>query len=135
MEKSSQRLHMRNKLPLSQEKIDYAKSLARDIVGSIQEYIDQHTTDTVERATLRILGADGINANAIPVPNLAVSSVREHLSYGSTRYYINTMLKKDMSVSELNNAIIDGLDISTFEFVDFEHIEENATKLIQRFKF
>ncbi|ODS31909.1 MAG: D-lysine 5,6-aminomutase alpha subunit [Candidatus Scalindua rubra] len=125
---------MKNKLPLSLEKIDQAKSLARNIANPIQEFIDQHTTDTVERATLRILGADGINANAIPVPNLAVSSVKEHLSHGATRYYINAMLKKDMSVSELNNAIIDGLDISTFELVDFEHIEEKASELIQRFR-
>lgn len=124
---------MQNKLDLSQEIIDQAKSLARDIAGPIQEYIDQHTTDTVERATLRILGADGININKVPVPNLAVSSVKEYLSYGTTRYYVNAMLKKDMSVSELNNAIADGLDISTLEFVDFAHIEEKAKELILKY--
>jgi beta-lysine 5,6-aminomutase alpha subunit len=54
---------MRNKLDLSPEKIDYAKSLARNITSPIQKFIDKHTTDTVERATLRVLGADGINAD------------------------------------------------------------------------
>ena len=124
---------MRNKLALSQEKIEQAKSLARNITNPIQEYIDQHTTDTVERATLRVLGADGINESAIPVPNLAVTSVKEHLSCGASRYYINAMLKKSMSVVELNDAIAEGLDISTIEFAAFEHIEEKAAEHIQRF--
>ncbi|MHC4139759.1 MAG: lysine 5,6-aminomutase subunit alpha TIM-barrel domain-containing protein [Planctomycetota bacterium] len=97
---------MRNKLSLSQETIDYAKSLARNIASPIQEFIDKHTTDTVERATLRVLGADGIDTNKVPVPNLAVSSIKEHLSCGATRYYVNAMLKKDISSSELNDANI-----------------------------
>ena len=86
---------MQNKLDLSLEKIDYAKSLARNIANPYTRVVDQHTTDTVERATLRVLGADGINADKVPVPNLAVSSVKEYLSNGATRYYVNAMLKKD----------------------------------------
>ncbi|MHC4454242.1 MAG: lysine 5,6-aminomutase subunit alpha TIM-barrel domain-containing protein, partial [Planctomycetota bacterium] len=124
---------MQNKLDLPPDKINYAKSLARNIASPIQEFIDKHTTDTVERATLRILGADGINAEGIPVPNLAVSSIKEHLSCGATRYYVNAMLKNDISVSELNVAIADGLDISTLEFVDFTHIEQKAEELILKY--
>ena len=124
---------MQNKLDLSLEKIDQAKSLARNIASPIQEFIDKHTTDTVERATLRVLGADGIDTNKVPVPNLAVSSIKEHLSCGATRYYVNAMLKKDISASELNDAIADGIDISTLEFVDFAHIEEKAEKLILKY--
>ncbi len=124
---------MQNKLDLSLDKIDYARSLARNIANPIQEYVNQHTTDTVERATLRVLGADGIDADKVPVPNLAVSSIKEQLSCGATRHYINAMLKNDISVSELNDAIADGLDISTLEFVDFAHIEQKAKELVLKY--
>ena len=124
---------MRNKLGLSQEKIDLAKSLALEITVPIQGYIATHTTETVERATLRILGADGVNAENVPVPNLAVKSVRKNLLQGVCRYYVNAMLMKDFTADELNSAISDGLDISKLELADFDNIKEEAGKLIEKF--
>lgn len=124
---------MRNKLGLSLEKIDHARTLAHDITKPIQQFIGEHTTETVERAALRILGADGINSEDVPVPNLAVRSLRNNLSRGACRYYINAMLKKDWTVSGLNKAICDGFDISGLELIESNKIKEEADRLIDSF--
>lgn len=107
--------------------------MAQDITKPIQQFIGEHTTETVERATLRILGADGINSENVPVPNLTVKSLRHNLSHGVCRYYINAMLKKDLTVSELNKAICSGLDISRLELIEFNKIKEETDRLIDAF--
>ncbi len=124
---------MKNKLNLSKEKIDLARLLAKEITTPVQKFIDEHTTDTVERAALRVLGADGTNENGIPVPNLIVKSLRNLLSTGTCRYYINAKLKKGFTIPELNNAISNGLDVSNIELIDGEKIRDEADKLINNF--
>lgn len=122
-----------SKLNLSQEKIDKARVLAGEIVAPVQEYIGKHTTDTVERTTLRMMGADGVNAEGIPVPNIVVGALGDKLKHGATRYYVNALLKLSMEPKELNQAIAEGLDITTMEMVDFSYIEEKAADLVARF--
>ena len=123
-----------NKLGLSKSKIDKARKLAGRIVEPVQKYIDQHTSVTIERATLRMLGADGVSANDVPVPNIVVDALKDKLSYGTAKYYINALLKKGLSVGELNTAIAEGLDISKIELTDFKHIKEKSNSLVNNFK-
>lgn len=125
--------NMQNKLSLSEEKIELAKRLALNITRPVQLFIEEHTTVAIERATLRILGADGINANNVPVPNLAVDTLQTNLSKGASRYYINAMLKKGISPPELNKAISEGLNISRLELVDLSYIKEKAFELLEIF--
>ncbi len=121
---------MAGKLGLSSAKILQARQLARKITEPVQRYIDKHTTVTVERATLRLFGADGANGYGAPVPNLVVQSLNDRLSHGSSRYYVNALLKTGKTVSELNKAIADGLDIGSLDLVDFKHIKEKAAGLV-----
>ena len=125
---------LKSKLGLSQEKIAEARSLASRIVEPVQEYIVKHTTDTVERATLRMLGADGVNSDGVPVPNILTNQLKDNLGRGTARYYVNALLKKSLTPEELNSEIIDGLDISKIDLVDFEYIEEKADELVTLFK-
>lgn len=125
---------MQNKLRLSQNKIDKAKSLALDITWPVQEFIKKHTTDTIERAALRILGSDGIDHMNVPTPNLAVKSLNSNISSGACRYYINAMLKRGLTTSELDKEICNGLEISKFEMSEFEDIKREAEKLIRIFE-
>lgn len=121
---------MEYKLKLSREKIDLAKSLAFEITKPIQGFIGLHTTDSVERAALRILGADGIGADGVPVPNIVVDSKRNKLGHGVSVFYINALIKAGGSPIELNKLIGEGLDISTFDMADFESIKTKANELI-----
>jgi beta-lysine 5,6-aminomutase alpha subunit len=66
---------MDNKLGLSEERIARARALASRIVQPVLGFIDGHTTVTVERATLRLAGADGADADGVPVPNLVVDQL------------------------------------------------------------
>ena len=124
---------MRNKLGLSQEKIDRARELAAGIVLPVQEYIHGHTTVTVERATLRCLGADGVDGEGTPVPNLAVDSLGPEFAHGAARYYVNAILRRGLTPEQLNDAIVGGLDISAIDLVDFEHIRRKAVELVGAF--
>ena len=125
---------MKSKLGLSEEKISEARELAAQIVEPVQAYISKHTTETVERATLRMLGADGINSEGVPVPNIITNQIKDNLGHGSARYYINALLKKGLNVEELNSEIANGLDISKIDLVDFNYIEECGAELVEKFK-
>ncbi len=124
---------MKFKLGLSQKKIALAKKLAHNIVQPVQDYIKEHTTVTVERASLRVLGADGVNSDDVPVPNLAVRAIKDRIDHGASRYYINALLQKNFTIDELNHAIAKGLDIATIALTDFQQIEEKADQLITAF--
>jgi beta-lysine 5,6-aminomutase alpha subunit len=125
---------LRSKLGLSKDKISKARELASHIVEPVQQYIAKHTTSTVERATLRMLGADGANSEGIPVPNILTNQLMDNLGHGAARYYINALLKKGLTVEELNAEIAEGLDISKLDLVDFEYIEEKGAELVKDFK-
>ncbi len=122
-----------SKLNLDQNKIKKARQLSKQIAQPVNSYILKHTTDTIERATLRILGADDININGIPVPNLIVDSLGKRIESGATSYYINALIRKNITPQQLNNQIAEGLDISLINLTDKGLIENKAQELIQIF--
>ena len=67
---------MKSKLNLPADRVAYARTLAERITAPVQDFIDGHSSVTVERATLRLAGADGANPDGVPVPNLVVDQIR-----------------------------------------------------------
>ena len=65
------------RLHLDQAQIDRARDSARRIARSVFEQMKPFTTTTVERATLRLLGIDGVDENMVPLPNRLVSHLQE----------------------------------------------------------
>jgi len=124
---------MESKLGLSAEKIGEARKLADEIVSPVQDYIKDHTTTTIERTTLRLMGVDGVNSDDVPIPNIVVDALKDKLGNGVTKYFVNAMLKTDSSVEELCRRIADGLDITSFDLVDFKYIEEKGKELVDAF--
>jgi beta-lysine 5,6-aminomutase alpha subunit len=59
--------------------VDDARRLAREIVEPVSAFIAAHSTLAVERAILRLLGADGVVAGEIPVPNAALERLDPEL--------------------------------------------------------
>ncbi len=121
---------MAKKLNLSERKIEKARKLAESVTSEIQKYIDLHTTVTVERASLRLLGADGADKNGVPVPNLIADSLKDKCGLGLSRYYLNALVKSAVSPQELNKKIAEGLDISKIDMGDPKAIEKKASELI-----
>ena len=108
---------MKSKLNLPQDKIDHPRELADTITRPVQRYIDRHTTVSVERATLRCLGADGVDESSVPTPNVIMNAARGDYAHGTARSYVNALLKKGMTPEQLNQAIVSGLDIAELELV------------------
>jgi len=123
----------KSKLNLDANKIAKARELSKQIAAPVQKYIEKHTTVTIERSTLRMMGADGIDSDGVPVPNKIVDQIGENICYGATKYYINALLKKGFTPDELNKEIGNGLDITKLDFVDFSYIEEKAKELVETF--
>ncbi|HZZ00856.1 MAG TPA: lysine 5,6-aminomutase subunit alpha [Candidatus Baltobacteraceae bacterium] len=60
---------------MDRSRIDRCRELAQAIVSPVEEFITAHSTISVERAVLRLLGVDGIGADEVPIPNLIVDSL------------------------------------------------------------
>jgi beta-lysine 5,6-aminomutase alpha subunit len=51
------------------------RELAADIVSPISDFIAAHSTVSVERSVLRLLGVDGVGPEEVPIPNLIVDAL------------------------------------------------------------
>ena len=121
---------MKQKLDLDPGRIAEARGLAKSITAPILDFIDDHTTMTVERSTLRLLGADGANPDGVPVPNLIVDELSDRLSGGIALWYVNAILKNGGSPSRLNAKIAEGLKIASLPLGDRGAIERKAAELV-----
>src|SRR6266516_3661980 len=79
-------------LKLDQSLIDEARALAQHIVAPIIDYINAHTTVTIERTTLRLIGVDGVDEEDVPLPNRVVDGAMSLLPGGILRPFIAAML-------------------------------------------
>lgn len=94
-------------LTLDQQQIDRARAHARRIAEQIHEEMSLFTTSTVERATLRLLGLDGVDSEQVPVPNRVVEHLKERglLGYGAAVPVFGAMLEKGMTLQEVGDAV------------------------------
>lgn len=82
------------KLNLDQSKISKGRNLAGEIAKQVQSHIDAHTTVAVERAVLRLLGVDGVDAAGIPLANVVVEELCHSggLAKGAMYWLVNAVL-------------------------------------------
>lgn len=106
------------KLNLDQSQIQEARRLAAAIADDTQQFVDAHTTVTVERTICRLFGIDGVNEDDVPLPNVLVDHLvaKNALSGGISYYLANAMLVTGHSPQELAEAVSRGeIDLTTFE--------------------
>ena len=68
------------RLSIDAEAVAECRALARDIAAPVEELSLGHTTASIERACLRLIGIDGVTGEgteAVPIPNVVVDRVRE----------------------------------------------------------
>jgi beta-lysine 5,6-aminomutase alpha subunit len=69
------------RLNIDAEAVAECRDLATEIARPIEELARTHTTVSIERATLRLIGVDGVvggeGAEAVPIPNLVVDAIRD----------------------------------------------------------
>ena len=68
---------MKSKLGIDFNKVEHARGVARKIADQVQNFVNGYTTVAVERTLCRLLGIDGVDANAVPLPNVLVDDLKE----------------------------------------------------------
>ncbi|HET6895366.1 MAG TPA: lysine 5,6-aminomutase subunit alpha, partial [Candidatus Baltobacteraceae bacterium] len=62
-------------LHIDRRLVDSARELAAAIVAPVSDFIAAHSTVSVERSVLRLLGVDGVGPEDVPVPNIIVDAL------------------------------------------------------------
>lgn len=100
----------RSKLGLDFEKINYAKQISRKIADSVQVFVDDYSTVSVERTLCRLLGIDGIDANEVPLPNVVVDELHDKgvLSEGVLFFLGNAIIETKLTPQEIADKMAIG---------------------------
>ena len=118
---------MTSKLNLDLKKVDHARSSARKIAESMQEFIDRHTTVSTERTVLRLLGVDGVDEVDTPLPNVVVDQILEAggLPRGVAYWMGNAMIQTGKEPQEIAEEMAAGkLDITKLPLAPAKEAEE-----------
>ncbi|NMG46311.1 D-lysine 5,6-aminomutase subunit alpha [Aromatoleum toluvorans] len=97
-------------LNLDQGQIDRARESARRIAHRVFDDMSQFTTTTVERATLRLMGVDGVDDNQIPLPNRLVAHLQEQslLPHGAAAVVAGAMDEHGLTAQQVAEAVAAG---------------------------
>ncbi|MFP5502897.1 MAG: lysine 5,6-aminomutase subunit alpha TIM-barrel domain-containing protein [Candidatus Sericytochromatia bacterium] len=86
-------------IPIEQPLVDEARTLAGRIVGEVMQYIRSHSTHSIERAVLRLLHVDGVDAEGVPWANRAVDAVAAagKLDRGISHWLAGACIRNDLT--------------------------------------
>jgi len=82
-----------------------ARAASRDIAVDVWAHIDAHTTDSVERTALRLLGIVGVDEVDVPLVNVVVERGRDLLDGGIVAPFVDAML----STGETAQTVAEGV--------------------------
>ncbi len=96
-----------SKLHLNFAIVEEARTSARKIANQMQEFVDQHTTVSVERTVCRLLGIDGVNDFDVPLPNVMVENIKQGngLGIGAAYFIGNAMLETKLTPQEIAEKV------------------------------
>ena len=108
-----------------------ARELAAAIVDPVSEFIAAHSTVSVERSVLRLLGVDGVGPEDAPVPNLIVDALGEdERGRGAALAFGRALAQTGLDPKALGEQIGAGkLAIADFSDVP----DEAAREIVRRF--
>ena len=106
---------MKSKLGIDFNQVEHARSVARKIADGVQDFVEGYTTVAVERTLCRLIGIDGVDANAVPLPNVVVEELREKnvLGEGALFFLGNAIVETGLTPQQIAEEIAAGkLDIT-----------------------
>lgn len=132
---------MQSKLNLDFGLVAQARKSASNIADDVQKFIDKHTTITVERTILRLLGIDGVDDIDTPLPNVVAEAIKcgGGLSQGAAYWVGNAMVNTGKTPQEIAEMVArKELDIMTLPQADVTKIQEAingvATQTVERIR-
>jgi beta-lysine 5,6-aminomutase alpha subunit len=125
-------------LQLDFQKVGRCRELAKKISLPIEQLIDTHTTVAIERTVLRLLGVEGVVSQSgqwVPEVNVIIEDLRNEgvLGQGVLRWFVNGMIAKKMTASELAAAVASRkVKLTTLPMAPGRDIEVKAKELCSR---
>ncbi|MBI9008426.1 MAG: lysine 5,6-aminomutase subunit alpha [Tenericutes bacterium] len=116
-----------NKLNLNFNQIIACRERAEAIAINVQQFIDKHTTVSIERTVLRLLGIDGIDEFGVPIPNKIVSDVLKlgNLSLGISLYMASALHFTGLNLNDfLAKYMKEDLNICSYPLIDVKLVDD-----------
>ncbi|WDV46033.1 lysine 5,6-aminomutase subunit alpha [Clostridiaceae bacterium M8S5] len=116
-----------SKLNLDKNVIESARNAAKNIAEDMQEFIDMHTTVSVERTIARLLGIDGVDEIEKPLSNVVVDNIKDAgvLSLGVAYWIGNAIVNTGLSPQEIAVKVSEGeIELTKLPIVSDEDIKE-----------
>ena len=101
---------MESKLGIDFGKVAHAREVAHKIATQVQDFVDGYTTVAVERTLCRLLGIDGVDENAVPLPNVIVEELKDKnvLGEGALFFLGNTMVATGLTPQQIAEKVAAG---------------------------
>ncbi len=121
-----------SQLQLDREKISEARAVAKRIADDVQAYINRHTTVTIERTTLRLLGVRGVNDEMEPLPNVVADRLHGRLGDGLSLPFLTAAARTGLDAVSLSRAVDEGaIDLTGMEPVEPGRIHDTAERMLR----
>ncbi len=114
-----------SKLNLNPSVIESARNSAKNIADDMQNFIDRHSTDTIERTICRFLGIDGVDDIEKPLPNVVVDNIKAGggISQGAAFWIGNAICQTNCTPQEIAEKISrNELDITKLKIAGKDEI-------------
>lgn len=115
-----------NKLNLDKNNIIKCRLYAEHIALDVQQFIDRHSTVSVERTVLRLLGIDGIDDFGVPLPNKIVDDIVKNgdITIGVSYYIASALDFLNISLEDfLKLYIREEKSICTYPIVSAQKVD------------
>jgi beta-lysine 5,6-aminomutase alpha subunit len=100
-------------LKIDPKTVAECRELAAAIAAPISEFIAAHSTVSVERSVLRLLGVDGVGPEEVPLPNLIVDGLpAEERVRGAALIFGKALAQTGLEPQALAQQIAAGFDLS-----------------------
>ncbi|OFZ49753.1 MAG: D-lysine 5,6-aminomutase subunit alpha [Bdellovibrionales bacterium RIFOXYB1_FULL_37_110] len=122
------------KINLDKSQVETVKTIAKSIADDIQKFVDEHSTESVERTVLRLYGVDGVDEDKTPLPNKIIEKLLAEvgLNEGVSKYFAKAMVlsKRDGQTTAelLDQNHISFKDTLSVLDVDSLKIEKDLSK-------
>ncbi len=127
-------------LQIDRKAVTRCRKSAAAIADPVQAFIERHSTVSVERSVLRLLGVDGVDADGAPVPNAIVESLGpDELARGVAVLFGRALAKTGLEPSVLGERIASGtVNLAQFKDVPKETARDvvtaHARKALERIR-
>ncbi|MBV8197989.1 MAG: D-lysine 5,6-aminomutase subunit alpha, partial [Candidatus Eremiobacteraeota bacterium] len=96
-------------LRIDRSGVERCRALAVEIVAPVEAFIARHSTVSVERAVLRLLGVDGVTGEQVPVPNAILDAVpAEVRNHGVALAFGRALAETGLDPGPLGEAVAAG---------------------------